>query len=237
MSYNEDLANIHDAAFSGMSRGAAVTLLRVLRQRNIKEGLVVDLGCGPGTLAEELTHAGYDVLGIDTSAAMLRLARERAPLARFERNSIFAVKLPQCIAVTAIGEPINYRSRRNARNSIKNLFRRVHNSLVHGGVFLFDFVHSPSPRYATSHRQGTDWAILVTTEADAGTRILTRRMTVFRKVAGAYRRSEETHYQEIYSKAQLKDELIKAGFKVGRLTGYGRQRLLPGRAAFLCTKM
>lgn len=237
MSYNEDLAYIHDAAFSDMSRNAAVTLLRLLRQRNIKDGLVVDLGCGSGALAQQLTRAGYDVLGIDASAAMLERARERAPFARFERGSVFAVNIPQCIAVTAVGEPINYLSRPKARIGIKDLFRRVHNSLVHGGVFLFDFVHSTSSRCATSHFQGADWAILVTTKAGAGKRILTRRMTVFRKVAGAYRRSQETHYQEIHSKAQVKDELIKLGFKVRPITGYGKQPLLPGRAAFICTKM
>jgi len=56
-------------------------------------------------LAERLTRAGYDVLGIDISESMLKLARKRAPKARFVRGSLFQVKLPECVAVTAVGSP------------------------------------------------------------------------------------------------------------------------------------
>ena len=38
---------------------------------------VLDLCCGTGLLAEELTARGYRVVGVDASAAMLALARER----------------------------------------------------------------------------------------------------------------------------------------------------------------
>ena len=38
---------------------------------------VLDLGCGTGLLAEELTARGYRVVGVDASDAMLALARER----------------------------------------------------------------------------------------------------------------------------------------------------------------
>ena len=40
-------------------------------------GSVLDLGCGTGLLAEELTARGYRVVGVDASDAMLALARER----------------------------------------------------------------------------------------------------------------------------------------------------------------
>jgi len=61
MGYSKDLAHIHDEGFSDLARNAATTLLKFLREQKIKGGLVVDLGCGSGVLAEKLTSAGYDL--------------------------------------------------------------------------------------------------------------------------------------------------------------------------------
>ncbi|WP_211241008.1 class I SAM-dependent DNA methyltransferase [Pseudonocardia spinosispora] len=45
---------------------------------------VLDLGCGTGVpTARQLTDAGLDVLGIDLSARMVELARQRVPSATF----------------------------------------------------------------------------------------------------------------------------------------------------------
>ena len=79
MFYNEDLAYVHDQGFADTARNAALSVLQLLRAQKIKSGLVVDLGCGSGVLAERLIRAGYVVLGVDMSKAMLRLARKRAP--------------------------------------------------------------------------------------------------------------------------------------------------------------
>ena len=43
------------------------------------KGLVADLGCGPGHVARYLHDQGVEVLGIDLSPVMVRLARERNP--------------------------------------------------------------------------------------------------------------------------------------------------------------
>jgi SAM-dependent methyltransferase len=73
--YAPDLAAIHDAGFGGFARDAAPGLLRRLRRAGIRDGLVVDIGCGSGIWARALTDAGYDVLGVDVSEAMLQIAR------------------------------------------------------------------------------------------------------------------------------------------------------------------
>lgn len=51
---------------------------------------VVDLGCGPGNSTELLVQrfAQAQVLGVDSSAAMLASARERLPAVRFEQADI-----------------------------------------------------------------------------------------------------------------------------------------------------
>ena len=70
-------------------------------------GTVVDLGCGSGILAHDVTQAAYSVVGIDVSDAMVAIARDRAPQAEFRFSSFFSADFPTCVAVTAIGEVLN----------------------------------------------------------------------------------------------------------------------------------
>ena len=96
--YQEDLAYTHDVGFGDFARNAAPGVLRLLRDRGVADGLVVDVGCGSGIWARELVDAGYDVLGIDQSAAMIDLARRRVPEAAFRRGSFVTTRLPVCDA-------------------------------------------------------------------------------------------------------------------------------------------
>ena len=49
-------------------------ILEVLKKYGIKDGLVLDLGCGTGRMTELLAQAGYDMIGIDQSEEMLEIA-------------------------------------------------------------------------------------------------------------------------------------------------------------------
>uniref|UniRef100_A0AAU2JY15 Class I SAM-dependent methyltransferase n=1 Tax=Streptomyces sp. NBC_00049 TaxID=2903617 RepID=A0AAU2JY15_9ACTN len=50
---------------------------------------VLDAGCGPGLYLSELVARGADTVGIDQSADMVRLARERlGPLAHIRRHDL-----------------------------------------------------------------------------------------------------------------------------------------------------
>src|SRR5512138_3479628 len=97
--YQDDLAFIHDVGYGEFARAAAPGLLNIFAGCGIRDGLVVDLGCGSGLWAEQLIKRGFDVLGIDISEAMIRLARQRAPQARFRVASLFQADLPACRAV------------------------------------------------------------------------------------------------------------------------------------------
>jgi hypothetical protein len=44
--YHDDLAYIHDVGFSGLAEGWAPGLLEMLRQAEVHEGTIIDLGCG-----------------------------------------------------------------------------------------------------------------------------------------------------------------------------------------------
>src|SRR5262245_4301991 len=93
--YDQDLAYIHDVGFAGFANGSAPGLLGILRAAGIGDGLVVDLGCGSGIWARHLTDAGYDVIGVDISKAMIKFARRRAPRAEFHIESFVRFELPR----------------------------------------------------------------------------------------------------------------------------------------------
>ena len=52
-------------------------LAELLREYDIEDGLVLDLGCGTGSLTEILATKGYDMIGADGSAEMLEIAMEK----------------------------------------------------------------------------------------------------------------------------------------------------------------
>jgi SAM-dependent methyltransferase len=236
--YREDLAYIHDAGFGGFALQSAPGLLSMLRRCGITAGLVVDLGCGSGLWARALTDAGYKVLGIDRSAAMLRIARVRVPQARFLRASYLSAKLPPCEAITALGECFNFLfDETNRPAELLRFFGRVHEALGPGGVFAFDVATPGRGRGPCQrHHQGTDWAVLVEKEEDERKSILTRRITTFRRVGRLYRREVEVHSLRLYRTADLESALRQLGFRTRRLRGYGEFRFPHGWAGLLARK-
>ncbi len=139
--YKDDLAYIHDVGFDDFARQAAPGLLEILRQSGITKGLVVDLGCGSGIWARELVEAGYEVLGVDISTAMIKLARKKVSQAKFVKTSFLKMQLPQCAAVTGIGECFNYLfDKNNNERALFRFFSRVYEALTSGGIFIFDVV-------------------------------------------------------------------------------------------------
>jgi SAM-dependent methyltransferase len=238
--YQPDLAYIHDTGFGGFATKAALGLLRILRQSRIRSGLVVDAGCGSGIWARELSESGYDVLGIDISASMIRLARKQAPRAKFRVGSFLNAELPPCDAVTAIGECVNYAfDRSSGKKGLVRFFGHVYDALRPGGLFIFDIVEpgllkddEPQRKYSA----GPDWAILLEVREDRKRKALTRRITSFRRVGKFYRRKEEIHPLHLYRGSELLAELSRVGFRVTMLSGYGRLRFSPAHAGFLARK-
>lgn len=223
--YQEDLAYIHDAGFVHVARQAAPVVIDLLRKAGLTAGLIVDLGCGSGVLVAELVASGYEVLGVDFSAALLKIARRRVPAARFRRASFLDVEFPPCVAVTAVGEIFNYLfDERNGLAALEQLFGRVYQALYPGGLLLFDVAEPGRARGpGIQHRiaEGDDWATLVQAQEDPERLILTRRITSFRRVGELYRRAEEVHRLQLYRASDLTASLHRFGFRTTRLRGYG----------------
>ena len=239
--YGENLAYINDAGFSDFTDGTVSGLLAILRRASVRAGLLVDLGCGSGGLAAALCDAGYDVMGVDLSPAMIRLAGKRAPQARFETGSLLSAKLPACDAVTAIGEVVNYQfDPKHSRAALTRLFRRVYTALRPGGLFIFDVAgpdRVPAEVPASYWKEGPGWAIHVEVDGNARSRWMTRKIVCFREDGkGRYRRSEETHRLRLLDADEVAAELETIGFRVRLQDGYGRFRLYPGMRAVIARK-
>jgi len=236
--YSNDLAYIHDAGFGRFADRAAPELLRILRRHGITptrtRPTVIDIGCGSGILAAHLASAGYDVLGIDRSAAMIRLARAKAPRARFRVASLVDAALPHSSAVIAIGEIVSYVP--GGLPVLRRFFRRVRAALAPGGVFVFDFIESAARRTFPPRRfGGPDWALVASATADGSGRILTRRMVTFRKIGGEFRRSREVHRVRIYSRDEIGAALGAAGLAYEMRRSIGRLPLMAGDVAVVAT--
>ncbi len=48
-----------------------------LKQDQITDGILLDLGCGTGSMTELLAKQGYDMIGVDLSDSMLDIAMEK----------------------------------------------------------------------------------------------------------------------------------------------------------------
>ena len=239
--YREDLAHIHDVGFGHLAENAAQVLINTLRQSGINQGKVIDLCCGSGLLARKLAAAGYGVLGIDISEALLDIAKERVPSAHFRQESILKAELPQCVAVAAIGECFNYLfDEDNTEQALYALLGHIHEALDPGGLLLFDVAEPgrvPVSGSQQAHTQGEDWAVLMTAEEDRKNGLLTRRITTFRKVGELYRRDQEIHQLRLIRRTKVLEYLSVLGFEVRILDSYGELRLPPGLTGFLARKI
>ena len=91
----------------------------MLCKYGVRDGIVLDLGCGTGTMTELLAGYGYDMIGVDNSEDMLE----------FELFGTVRAVVSVCDSVNYVTDP----------EELKEVFRLVNNYLDPGGIFLFDF--------------------------------------------------------------------------------------------------
>ena len=112
----------------------------LLTEQGVKEGLVLDLGCGTGSLTELLAAAGYDMIGVDASEEMLELAYEKKAVSGSDIlylcQDMRELELYGTVeAVISVCDCMNYILE---YEDLVQVFRLVNNYLDPGGVFIFD---------------------------------------------------------------------------------------------------
>ncbi len=237
-SYRKALACIHDSGFLKYCEAAAGVVAEAFSIQGIKNGRIVDLGCGSGRLAELLTGHGHRVLGIDLSPDMIDLARRRCPRAEFRVGSYLDLEFPKCHAVTAIGECFNYLfDKRNQWHPLVNLFQTAYDRLCAGGFFLFDIATPGRLGNLTSRQQifeTDEWTIFVDSNEDD--EMLTRRIISFSREDMGYKKDVETHHLRLMNESQVLDSLKNIGFEVSKNTCYQDLELPSGMVCFTARK-
>ena len=116
-------------------------LQEILQKEGINDGLVLDLGCGTGSMTEELAGRGYDMIGVDNSEDMLEIAMEKRQesghdilylLQDMQEFELYGTVR----AVVSVCDSVNYVTE---KEELEQVFRLVNNYLDPGGIFVFDF--------------------------------------------------------------------------------------------------
>jgi SAM-dependent methyltransferase len=235
--YASDLAFIHAAAFGDLANAAIQSLIPRLKAGRAQRFL--DVGCGAGVSTRALVDAGLDTFAIEPSAALLELARNAAPAARFFHGSAYDVALPTCDAVLALGEALTYHlPSDDADAQLRGFFGSATAALPRGGQLVFDLIETgPTPLDARSWKSGPDWAVLSAATEDVEGKRLTREIETFRDLGAGYRRTREIHHVRLFERAAVVAWLAQAGFEVETATAYGALQLPPRRVAFFATRL
>lgn len=112
----------------------------ILKEQGIADGLLLDLGCGTGSLTELLAGRGYDCIGVDLSGEMLEAAMEKRERSGrdilYLRQDMRSFELYGTVrAVVSVCDSLNYITE---EEDLTQVFRLVNNYLDPGGIFLFD---------------------------------------------------------------------------------------------------
>ena len=238
--YQHDLTRVHDTGYGDFARHATAGLLTLFQSKGILSGTVVDLGCGSGIAAEKFAQAGFEVYGVDYSEAMLSLCRARVPSATFVQGSLWNTPLPPCIAVTSMGECLNYLFDADySEEKLRRLFENIFSALLPGGVFACDFIQSsslPANGVHTHFRTTENWAVISELKRHENTPCLTRHITLFYREGETFRRSVESHQIRLLSATHLASLLRDTGFQVTIRQGYHDFRLSKAHRVLLAHK-
>jgi SAM-dependent methyltransferase len=229
--YEPDLAWVHHTGYSHHVDNVWRGVVRLLRAGGVADGArVLDVGCGSGLLARRLIAEGFDVTGIDASPAMVDLARGHAPGARFEVVKLPAVSrtLQASDAIVSTGHVLNYL---DSREDIAQALRQLAQALRHGGVIAIDLMTEHFARRDDAqhvHAKVTDdWAIVTRFSRPQPDRF-DRDITVFRRVADHWHRSDEHHRNLTFDASDALRILRESGVDALGRASFGDETLPEG---------
>lgn len=195
-------------------------LSRLLAEYEVTDGIVLDLGCGTGTLTELMAARGFDMIGVDYSEEMLEIAMEKR--AESGRDILYLLQdmrefelYGTVRAVISICDSLNYITE---EAELEEVFRLVNNYLDPEGVFIFDFNTVYKYREIlgdqTIAESREDCSFIWDNYYYEEEQINEYELSLFLQEEGnLYRKYVETHYQKGYELETVKMLLEKSGMK------------------------
>lgn len=192
-------------------------VIKLLNKYGVKDGIVLDMGCGTGNITEFLAHAGYDMIGIDNSEDMLAAAIEKRydsgldilylcqDMREFELYGTVAAAISICDSMNYILE----------YNELVQVFKLVNNYLDPNGIFIFDLntIHKYEMMGDSIIAENRDEGSFIWENFFHKDKMLNQYdLTIFAKDEdNRYTKFEETHLQRGYSLDEIKSALNDAG--------------------------
>lgn len=190
-----------------------------------ERNLVVDLGCGTGTLTELMYRKGYDMIGVDRSESMLNAAMEKKDRSGSEilylQQDMRELDLYSTVGtVFSVCDSLNYILE---EEELLTVFSLVENYLFPGGLLIFDFNTDYKYREvignATIAENREDCSFIWENIYDIEEEINEYDLTLFvREDDGRFRRFTETHLQRGYTIEQMSSLVRKAGLEILEVT-------------------
>ncbi len=186
-----------------------------------ERNLVLDLGCGTGTMTRLLYEKGYDVFGVDASEEMLAAASEKSRAAGEEIlylcQDMRELDLYSTVGtVVSVCDSLNYLL---DPADLRQTFSLVHKFLYPGGLFVFDCNTDHKYRdiigESTIAQNYEDCSFIWENWYDEEARINCYDLTFYlQNPDGSYRRFEETHYQRGFEDTEIRSLLQDTGFSI-----------------------
>ena len=197
-------------------------LTGLMREYGVRDGLVLDLGCGTGNMTELLAKAGYDMIGADNAEEMLEIAMEKRDksghdilyllqdMREFELYGTVRAVISVCDSVNYITEP----------EELQEVFRLVNNYLDPKGVFIFDFNTEYKYREVLGNQviaEDRDECSFIWENYYNHTSMINEyELTLFvrdEEQPQLYRKYQEEHFQRAYTLEQIRHMLTEAGLE------------------------
>jgi SAM-dependent methyltransferase len=199
---------------------------RRFAHRDVHE--ILDLGCGAGRLAIELSANGYAVTGVDNSPEMLKIARRNADgrqvKLRLLRSQLSELKITgRFDAAYSVQDPFNYVLE---EKELSNSLARLYSLLRPGGLLVVDIMNFASlyggwKRVVRKTIKGNNWTVshVVSHEVDDVNMLWYHRLAARMVVDGRTSRWKETHVLRMWTFPEFKSQLIANGFSDTQLFG------------------
>lgn len=220
--YGRAFARVYNKRWTGFAHRVAPLILEFYEGTATGKAnrTILDLCCGTGQLALHFLEQGYQVTGIDLSEHMLKYASENASAyveggqARFAQADASHFDLDQKFGlVVSTFDALNHLE---GEEALCSCFQSVFAVLVEGGCFVFDLnTRAGLKRWNSIHVDDSEEAMIVTRGIYDGQsdRAYTRLSGFLKKTGELYERFEETVYNSVFDMNQVRDSLLRIGWR------------------------